>query len=296
MPEQLNVYNYVNILAFGLSWVLNSAVADRPGEEIWFFNGIRELQRQYESIVNPIALTYLMAHLVLLLEGVFTVTQLLPKFRSSIMVQESVQYWFLASAVSQFLWSIFLGIDAMWASFLSVVAMAGLFVSVTKILMNQAAASDTSQTPEEYWLLRFPFSVHFGWAFSVLLMAINGFFVQLEMGVAFQFTLGFISLVAFGGVAYKMLFMNGPHPNYAVPAVTSWVLIGIALTEQGPKVNFEGWADTIFDGFAALLGIGMTITTGYIYYTKEYKGKELSNSINENDDTVYVSAPEGAMA
>jgi hypothetical protein len=56
-------------------------------------------------------------------------------------------------------------------------------------------------------------------------MSINGFFVQLEFGTTFQLVLGIITILVFGGVGFKMLFKNGPHPNYIIPAVLSWFLV-----------------------------------------------------------------------
>ena len=95
--------------------------------------------------------------------------------------------------------------------------------------MSQAANTDSTQTPEEYWLLRFPFSVHFAWALAVASMSVNGFFVQLGVGSTFQVVLGIVTIILFGGVGYKMLFLNGPKPNYAVPMVLSWFLVSFEL-------------------------------------------------------------------
>lgn len=92
MDAELNNINYVNVATFLLSWLLNSQVADQgPGNEnmISFFSGLGELARRYESIVTPLGATFLMSHLVLLLQGVFTVAQLLPQYRASSLVQVS---------------------------------------------------------------------------------------------------------------------------------------------------------------------------------------------------------------
>ena len=223
--EDLNLNNVLNILAFILTWVLNSSVAGPPDREHFWTNGIAELQRRYESILTPADLTYLIAHLILFFEGAFTICQVLPKYRASVMVQEGVQHWFFVSALAQFLWSIDMGIENVWASLVGMFFMVAMFVSLCRILITQAWLTDGNQTPEEYWLLRFPFSVHFGWAFAVMLQSVNGFFVQLGFGMVFQLVLGFISLIAFAGLGFKMLFANGANPNYMIPMVFAWFCV-----------------------------------------------------------------------
>jgi len=300
--DKLNVNNYLNIVGFALSWVLNSDIVRGPGAEDGnvIFNGIGELFQSYESIVMPVSQTYLIAHMILLLEGVFAITQLLPKFRGSIMVQECVKHWFFLSALMQLVWSIAIGFQNVFASILSVLFMGTMFMSITKILMSQAATTDSSQTPEEFWLLRFPFSMHFAWALAVFSMSINGFFVQQGFGTTFQIVLGIITILTFAGVGYKILFKNGPHPNYIIPVVLSWFLFGIAICEQGPKVDLEGLQHIIFDSIAGVTGGALAISTSYIFYKTEVDGKnsDLSKEINDvgdNDDTVYVTAPDGGQ-
>jgi hypothetical protein len=82
----LNAFNFLNVAAFALSWALNSEVELGPGadDEFWsFLGGMRELGRRYQSIVTPAEATYLASHLVLLCQGVFAFTQMLPRYRSS---------------------------------------------------------------------------------------------------------------------------------------------------------------------------------------------------------------------
>lgn len=298
MSDKLNIYNYANVVAFALSWALNSNFAEGPGREGWaIFSGMDELQRRYESIVNPIGYTYLIAHIILLLEGVFTVCQLLPKHRQTVLVQDCVKWWFLSSAVAQLFWSIALSFENVFAGFFGIIFMGIMFYSVTRILQSQAKASDKSQTPEEYWLLRFPFSVHFGWVFAVFVMSINGFFS--EFGLWLQLIVGYISLAAFGAVAYKLLFKNGPSPNYVIPSTIAWVCVGIALGEKGRAGEVEGIFGFVFELIAGVLGAGLAGTTAFLFYKKEYKSNDLNNALNEDagdHDGVYVNAPEGAIA
>ena len=88
METPLNNLNYLNAAAFVLSWALNSEVDMGPDLEFFrFLDGMREFGRRYESMVTPAETTFLIAHFVLLFQGIFAVTQMLPKYRGSAMVQ-----------------------------------------------------------------------------------------------------------------------------------------------------------------------------------------------------------------
>jgi hypothetical protein len=143
MSEQLNLNNFLNVAGFALSWVLNSDVMRGPGGQDeggnMFLRGIGQLFETFESIVMPTSQTFLIAHLILILEGAFAIAQLLPKYRGSVMVQESVKHYFFLSALMQFLWSVDIGIQNLWAAAVSVIFMLSMFVSITKVrilLMN----------------------------------------------------------------------------------------------------------------------------------------------------------------
>lgn len=232
-PEKLNYINYMNVGAFAISWLLNSGVADGPRDEYWsvnFLSGMEDLARRYESIVTPASLTFFIAHLVLLLEGVFTIVQMLPNYRSTVMVQEGVKFWFLMSSVAQFFWSIDLNVDNIFGVILSTVFMGIMFYCLAMILTSQAALTEAQggvQTAEEYWLLRFPFSIHTGWVFSVFVMSINAWFVQFGVPELVLFIVGVLSLIGFAAVGFKMLYANGKHPNYVIPSILTWFVVSV---------------------------------------------------------------------
>ena len=95
MDGSLTKFNYLNVAAFALAWLLNSEVDLGPEHEFFrFLGGMRDLCRRYESLVTPIESTFLMSHVVLLFLGIFTVVQLLPKYRQSPLVQVSRVFFF----------------------------------------------------------------------------------------------------------------------------------------------------------------------------------------------------------
>lgn len=292
----LNYINYINVAAFFLSWVLNSSIQQEPGQEEGnFMSGMDELARRYESVMTPASLTFLVAHLILLFEGVFTIGQLLPKYRSNALVQDGVNIWFLVSSVGQFLWSVNFQLESTLGSILSSIFMGIMFFTLSKILLAQAALTKSTQTPEEYWILRFPFSIHCAWVFAVFVMSINAIFVQMESSDFVQCLMGVISLLGFAGVGLKMLYANGSKPNYVIPSILSWFAFGVSLVEQGPKADLNEFGQNIFTGLAIIVGAGLAINVVYVSYKKEYAQKDsLSAAMREEEeehDTVYVNAP-----
>lgn len=144
-------------------------------------------------------------------------------------LQEGVGYWFLASVLAQLAWCMNLGLENIFGTFVSIVYMGVMVFCNSKILMTQAKLvfNDSDHTPEEYWLLRFPFSLHTGWNIAVFIMSINAFFHFLELAALIQLIIGFVSLAGFVGISYKMLLLNGDKPNYAIPGVLAWFLVSL---------------------------------------------------------------------
>jgi len=221
---KLNRNNILNLAAFAMSFVLN--YQDGPENEGNWLNGMSSLFPRYESLMTPANTTFILTKVILILEGVFAVVQLLPKYRGNHLVQECVKHWYFVLAFTQLLWSLDLNIENMWGSVVSTLFMGVMFATVSMILVSQAKSSDSAtQTPEEYWLLRFPFNVHCGFIMANFIASINAMFVQIGFGALTQFISGFISLAIFVLAGYKFLFMNGPRANYAIPTVLAFYAV-----------------------------------------------------------------------
>jgi hypothetical protein len=296
METPLNNLNYLNVAAFVISWALNSEVDMGPDFEYFrFLDGMRELGRRYESMVTPAETTFLIAHFVLLFQGVFAVTQMLPKYRGSVLVQDGVSHWFFASVVVQLIWSINFALENLVGVILSVVLMGVMVYFNSQILMNQAYLTEETQVPEEYWLLRFPFSLHTGWTMAVFVMSINGLITYIGLGAIIQLIFGLISLVSFVGISGKMLFANGDKANYAIPAILGWVTLGVAFDDI-PGGEDENIFVGGFTVLALLTGIFILATTGYHFYKNEIVNRDIKNEAGP-EATNYVAPDEaGTLA
>lgn len=298
---KLNRYNFLNLVAFGMSFVLNYTEEGPENEGNWF-NGMSSLFRRYESLMTPADTTFILTKVILIFEGVFAIVQLLPNYRGNHLVQQCVKHWYFVLAFTQLLWSLDLNIENIWGSVVSTLFIGVMFAAVSMILVSQAKATDpATQTREEYWLLRFPFNVHCGFIMANFIASINGMFVQIGFGALAQFIVGFISLAIFVLAGYKFLFRNGLHGNYVIPSVLAFYAIEIAMDDFGPMMdqNLEGITGEIFMWLSGIIGVGMFIVMAITYYRTEYipskeaKSSQSMNPKDESEDTVYVTAPDG---
>ncbi len=121
------------------------------------------------------------------------------------------------------------GIDNLFGAIMSVVYLGAVVFFNSRILIKQSELTDESQLQEEYWLLRFPFSLHTGWVMTLFVMSINGLVRYIGFGNFMQLIFGFASLAAFVAISWKMLFANGEKANYAIPSIIAWVTVSIHL-------------------------------------------------------------------
>ena len=118
-----------------------------------------------------------------------------------------------------------LGIENSFGALFSIFFMGVMLVCNGMILLTQSSLSYDEQDPEEYWLLRFAFSLQTGWTMALFVMVINSFLAVAGFGLDFQLLSGFFSLTAFFLVSAKMLFANGNKPNFVIPSVFVWFIV-----------------------------------------------------------------------
>ena len=192
-----------------------------PGGMEWL-NSIREFGK-FNTIVTPVDATFYMRIIILYLNTTFGIVQLLPKYSQGEIVQDGISYWFALATGLQVISTIFFSFESLVGFFISTIMLGGMVACIMKILLNHSSGRvrETEHSPEEYWLLRFPFSVQFGWYLCILISSINNIFVRFGASPLFQIILAIICFIAYGAIAAKMLVFNGENPNYVVPSVVA---------------------------------------------------------------------------
>lgn len=94
--------------------------------------------------------------MIFLLQAIFAVIQFLPRFRATPMVQQGVSYYYCAVSLFQVGWTFSFAYEVLW---LSLLFMLLIWISLCSLLYSQYyTKSDGSLW--EFWLLRFPFALH----------------------------------------------------------------------------------------------------------------------------------------
>lgn len=299
--------NALNVAAVLLS-LLSSIDYDnaRASESMAWINSIRDVGK-FESIVTPADPTFFLFQIVVMFNVAFGVVQLLPAHNKNEILQDGVDYNFFLAVMSQIVASIFFSFDSFMGNVVCTIFVGIMVVLYHKILHNQANLSvePRRHSPEQYWLLRFPFSLSAGWFLCLLVTCINNLLVKSWFfgHPLFQLIFAIVCFVFYAGLSVKFLLYNGDRtPNYVIPGIISIFTLGIAFDFQGPGVedNFNAAVIIFLMILASVVSIGIGFTTAYLLYNNEikpyqgedseedgeYQGAEMAttNSAQKTDD------------
>jgi hypothetical protein len=153
MTASLNYLNYLNLIGYILNCFFTFASVSVFGIPD---NG--ELSDKYQTILTPSGWAFAIWGIIFTAEGIFAVTQMVPKYRDHPMVQDGVKIWYFVSCLVQSGWTIAFGYEVI---ILSLIFMVSILLSLYMILVSQNNV-ESDGTVGEYWLFRFPFAIHCG--------------------------------------------------------------------------------------------------------------------------------------
>lgn len=219
----LNTNNYLNLFGYIVNAVVTFAASG-----IFGFPDNAELSEKYQTLVTPSGITFAIWGIIFLSQGIFAVVQMLPKYCSAILVQEGVSYWYFVACIFQSLWTFAFGYEVLW---LSVIFMGGILVSLFQIFKNQSRIeSDLA----EFWLFKFPFSIHVGWIAAAFAVNVNVLVFAAGAPAKVQLTWAVLTLLYVITVAAYGLAFSSPF-DFTLPLVLLWASIGIASELKNPK-------------------------------------------------------------
>jgi len=226
-PKRLNLKNILNVLAYGANIALTYGVGtagwlDTPS------NG--DLSDKYQTIVTPDSKAFSIWAVIFVFQAIFAVAQLLPRYRSSDMVQKGVGLWYCVVCALQIGWTFTFAYEIIPAS---LACMLLLWLSLMGLLYSQYyTESDT--TLWEFWLLRFPFAIHGGWITAASALNVNVQVVSMEEEAYVQLAVAIVSLAVLHAISVWVLF-NIPRPNWTIAGVLSWAFGWIYVELQDPN-------------------------------------------------------------
>ena len=260
----LNGLNFLNVVTYAahlfVSW----------GIGIWGLNGILETRweiiTKYETLVTPAHWAYYLWVPILVLEGIFTIAQLFPHYRSRPVIQDGTGFFFFYTFLIQTAWTLFFSFQLFIFSFISVVA---ALISLLYLLASQhkALLHVRRQSKLEYVLFRFPFYLHTGW---MTLMAVDHLSILLRLcapnHVGMQVAVDILSLALLLPVATTALSLRTtgpfwPQQDFVIPFVVIWSYCGIGTRLSFPSdVMLEVYGRVVVEAvrFAAFFLAGTT--------------------------------------
>lgn len=181
---KLNVVNYLNTATF----LCNVMVFCFVG--LWGLNGnlytITGALSRYKTFASHETWTFYIWLPIFIAEAVYTILQMTPNHRDAKEVQGRTKHAFIFVNVGQIMWVLFLGFGSVGFSFLS---MGVTFLSLVTILLDRDMINQDLQhnieilenddeqglfyLPPKYFFFHFPFSLHFGWAYILLIWTFN---------------------------------------------------------------------------------------------------------------------------
>lgn len=260
--EALNTQNYLNLVGYLINVIVTFAASS-----IFGFPDNAQLSEKYQTLVTPSGITFSIWGIIFLFQGIFAIVQLIPKYRSVTLVQEGVDYWYFIACIFQSLWTFAFGYEVLW---LSVVFMGGILVSLFQIVKKQSTIpSDLT----EFWLLKFPFSIHCGWIAAAFAVNVNVLVFAAGAPAKAQVTWAVLTLVyILLMAAYFLVYVSSG--DFTIPLVLLWASIGVASELKNPKdtILYTFTQDQISQvrngviSIAVLLALGVVLFAGYGVY------------------------------
>lgn len=222
---ELSGLNYLNVLTYivhvfvwwGISvWGLDGMIYTR-----W------EMTEKYETLVTPVdwAFNYLWIP-ILILQGCFTITQMLPYYRARPIISTGTRYFFFYTVLLQVAYTLLYSFRLFIFSF---VAVALALISLLSLLFSQQSHGSLSsqhgrRSWMEYFMFRLPFLLHLGW---MILMAVHHFsllFRRYSGDVSLQLASDIVALGVLLPVATYALYHEA-GPDWVIPIVILWYYV-----------------------------------------------------------------------
>jgi hypothetical protein len=190
-----------------------------------------ELSAKYQTIVTPAGWAFSIWGIIFVSELIWTLYQLTPAYRYSPLVREGVSWYFIGVCAAQIAWTLMFSFEFIAAS---LAAMLSILYCLVKIVTTQYKLDDNIPT-RDYWLLKFPFSIHAAWIVAASLVNTNLVLVKFQASADVQYTAALMSLGVLLLITTYVLHLTSP--DFVVPLVSAWALVRSAIRVRVSKIR-----------------------------------------------------------
>mmetsp|Transcript_29820 Transcript_29820/g.42335 ORF Transcript_29820/g.42335 Transcript_29820/m.42335 type:complete len:177 (-) Transcript_29820:250-780(-) len=153
---------------------------------------------------------------------------------------------------------------------------------LVRIVTRQAKVESTSSI-RDFWLLKFPFSIHCGWIVAASFVNIAVVLVKLEVGATIEYYTALGSL--FGALVITALALY--RKEYIIPTVLSWATFGIYSELGSPpeliSSKFEASTIEFVRTGAGLVSLVIALAVVVKFAVDFVRSRSSSESNNEQD-------------
>lgn len=234
-------------------------------------------------MVTPSGLTFAIWGIIFLAQGIFTVVQMLPAYRANKLVQHGVSYLYFAACVAQSIWTFVFGYEIIWSS---AIVMGAILASLVYIVWR---LSKMEHDKKEFWLFKFPFSIHCGWIAAAFAVNVNAFIVAAGGGRVALISWAYLTLLwAILVAVFALVYLRSP--DYTIAGVLIWATIGIASELNDPldgiaAVFTQNQISAVRNAVIAVCALVSVATAGFAGF-RIVKGRDV-RELPEDEEIAY---------
>lgn len=288
--EQLRGLKWVNLSAFALN------VAVTYGIGVAGLFGLptnSELSEKYQTVVTPIGWAFSIWALIFTAQAVWVLQQFCRVSDTAVEHIAAVKCNYLFVVLAQVAWTLTFSSEYIAVSLgMMVLILWNLFV-IVRSLANIHKVGDEPRSSgsalgacTNYFLLEFPFAIHFGWILAATVVNANVVLVSEGLGSSIQF-FGAVGGLGFLVLAAVTLILAG---YLTAPIVVVWALFGVYKEVGSPK-------DSIVETFSAsqleTIQYGAVGAMTFILIAVAVKGIQqlrAASSMTNSEESVYLRA------
>ncbi len=241
-PRPLAIRLQANLIAYALNVLFTYGIGvaglfNLPDNTV--------LSEKYQTLVTPIGWAFSIWGPIFISEAIFTIAQLLPKYRGNKIVQEGVGYWYAAVCIAQVSWTFSFSFEVMWLAFVLMFTILFCLANLLRSTYDMAP-----ETVGQYWLLKFPFELHCGWIVAASAVNFSVLFVAYgdDDNMDTQLSVAIVSIAGVIAAALFCLFVLS-KPIVTIGGVQAWALGGIAAQLSSPlEKTLVAFGETILSG------------------------------------------------
>lgn len=202
-------------------------------------NGVttQEVSDSYPNLFAPAGVTFSIWSVIYTLLLLFVIYQWLPPKPKSLLadppIARKIRGVFILTSICNSLW-IFA-----WQYFYVGLSVIIMLVFLVSLIYGSVLLARTKKTKLDYWLIRLPFSVYFGWITIATIADIIAFFVDKKLAFINDHQVGWTIAILIVGLAI-IVFTTWFNLDIAYGITTIWGYAGILIKHQAATDGFNG--------------------------------------------------------